>query len=281
YAFSPRRTSPRPSPPLNLLLLTYPPPSQYYTLSLHDALPISGKAAENGILFKGGEHLGKTHQLDAIILDKTGTITKGKPEVTDCTTDLKDLQLVASAEKNSEHPLAEAIVAYATEKEVELLDVDHFEVIPGHGIEAEIAGQKVLVGTRKLMKAQNIAIDDIEAALTTYEKDGKTAMLYAVDGNYRGIVAVADTVKETAKEAIGQLKAQGLEVIMLTGDNERTAQAIAKEVGISHVIAEVLPEEKAEKVKAVQAEGKQVGMAGDGVNEAPALATADIGIAIG
>lgn len=241
----------------------------------------TGKAAENGILFKGGEHLEKTHQLDAIILDKTGTITKGKPEVTDFTTDLNDLQLVASAEKNSEHPLAEAIVAYATEKEVELLDVDDFEAIPGHGIKAKIAGQTVLVGTRKLMKAQNIEIGDIESTLTTFEKDGKTAMLYAVDGNYHGIVAVADTVKETAKEAIGQLKAQGLEVIMLTGDNERTAQAIAKAVGISQVIAEVLPEEKAEKVKAVQAEGKQVGMVGDGVNDAPALATADIGIAIG
>lgn len=241
----------------------------------------TGKAAENGILFKGGEHLEKTHQLNTIILDKTGTITKGKPEVTDFTGDATDLQLIASAERNSEHPLAEAIVAHATEKELELLAVDTFEAIPGHGIKAIIKGKEVLVGTRKLMKKYDIDIAHVEADLTTFETDGKTAMLFAVDGDYRGIVAVADTVKETAKAAISQLQADGLEVIMLTGDNERTAQAIAKQVGINKVIAEVLPEEKAAQVQAVQAEGKQVGMVGDGVNDAPALAIADIGIAIG
>ena len=241
----------------------------------------TGKAAETGILFKGGEHLERTHQLNAVILDKTGTITKGKPEVTDFTGDVEVLQLLASAEKGSEHPLAEAIVTYATEKDVALTEVDDFEAIPGHGIRAVISGQEIFVGTRKLMTDHTIDVTQAEEELTTYESDGKTAMLIAIDGAYRGIVAVADTIKETAKEAIDQLKDQGLEVIMLTGDNQLTADAIAKQVGIDHVIAQVLPEEKAGKVKEVQAQGKKVAMVGDGVNDAPALATADIGIAIG
>ncbi|MEN1968010.1 heavy metal translocating P-type ATPase [Lentibacillus sp. N15] len=241
----------------------------------------TGKAAENGILFKGGEHLERTHQLNAIILDKTGTITKGKPEVTDFTGDNETLQLLASAEKGSEHPLAEAIVAYATERDIELVDIDDFEAIPGHGIKAKIFGKFILVGTRKLMTENNIDVHHAEQELMGYETNGKTAMLIAVNGEYRGVVAVADTVKETAAQAISQMKEQGLEVIMLTGDNERTAQAIAKQVGIDHVIAQVLPEEKAGKVKAVQNQGKKVAMVGDGVNDAPALATADIGIAIG
>lgn len=241
----------------------------------------TGKAAENGILFKGGEHLERTHQLNAIILDKTGTITKGKPEVTDFTGDQETLQLLASAEKGSEHPLAEAIVAYATEQDVKLVDVDDFEAIPGHGIRSMILDKQVLVGTRKLMNDNHIDVGDAEQELVDYETGGKTAMLVAINGEYRGIVAVADTVKETASKAINQLKEQGLDVIMLTGDNERTAQAIAKQVGIDHVIAQVLPEEKAAKVKEVQSEGKKVAMVGDGVNDAPALAIADIGIAIG
>jgi len=241
----------------------------------------TGKAAENGILFKGGEHLERTHQLNAIILDKTGTITKGKPEVTDFTGDPETLQLLASAEKGSEHPLAEAIVAYATEQDVKLVDVDDFEAIPGHGIRAVISGQHVLVGTRKLMTESNIDVHNAEQELVDFEINGKTAMLIAVNDDYRGAVAVADTVKETASQAISQLKEQELEVIMLTGDNERTAQAIAKQVGIDHVIAQVLPEEKADKVKEVQDQGKKVAMVGDGVNDAPALAVADIGIAIG
>ncbi|HLR52674.1 MAG TPA: heavy metal translocating P-type ATPase [Candidatus Avamphibacillus sp.] len=241
----------------------------------------TGKAAENGILFKGGEHLERTHQLNAIILDKTGTITKGKPEVTDFTGNQEALKLLASAEKGSEHPLAEAIMAYATEQNAQVVNTDDFEAIPGHGIRAVISGQHVLVGTRKLMNENNIDVNHAEQELVDFEINGKTAMLIAVNNEYRGIVAVADTVKETASQAINQLKKQGLDVIMLTGDNERTAGAIAKQVGIDHVIAQVLPEEKAAQVKNVQNQGKRVAMVGDGVNDAPALAVADIGIAIG
>ncbi|WP_010096261.1 heavy metal translocating P-type ATPase [Ornithinibacillus scapharcae] len=241
----------------------------------------TGRAAESGILFKGGEHLERTHQLNAIVLDKTGTITKGKPEVTDFTGDEETLQLLASAEKGSEHPLAEAIVAYATEKDVDFVEVDEFVAIPGHGIEAKITGKQILVGNRKLMHNHQVDIGDKEEILVEYEVNGKTAMLIAIDGKYRGMVAVADTIKETAPQAIKELKEQGLEVIMLTGDNERTARAIAKQVGIDQVIAGVLPEEKADKVKEIQDTGKKVAMVGDGVNDAPALVTADIGIAIG
>ncbi|MBT2218350.1 heavy metal translocating P-type ATPase [Virgibacillus dakarensis] len=241
----------------------------------------TGKAAESGILFKGGEHLEGTHELEAIVLDKTGTITKGKPEVTDFSGDEETLQLLASAEKGSEHPLAEAIVAYATENNIDFLEVEHFEAVPGHGIEAKISGKNILVGNRKLMNDHQINTAGYEEKLVNYETDGKTAMLIAIDGEYRGTVAVADTIKETAPEAIKQLKDLGIEVFMLTGDNERTAQAIAKQVGIDQVIAEVLPEEKAAKVKAIQEQGKKVAMVGDGVNDAPALVTADIGIAIG
>ena len=241
----------------------------------------TGKAAENGILFKGGEHLERTHQLETIVLDKTGTITKGKPEVTDFTGDAEALQLLASAEKGSEHPLAEAIVSYATEQDVDLLEVDDFSAIPGHGIKATISNHDILVGNRKLMKDHDVAEGDAEQELVDYEVEGKTAMLIAIDGKYRGVVAVADTIKETAPQAIKELKDQGLEVIMLTGDNERTAQAIAKQVGITEVIAQVLPEEKADKIKEIQLQEKKVAMVGDGVNDAPALAIADIGIAIG
>ncbi len=242
----------------------------------------TGKGAENGILFKGGEHLEKTHELDVIILDKTGTITKGKPEVTDFSGDEAALRLLASAEKGSEHPLAEAIVAYATEKGVEITDVEKFKAVPGHGIEATIENREVLVGTRKLMKDNGIDIaDSIQNELEQYEHEGKTAMIIATDGAISGVVAVLDTVKESAKEAIAELKAGGLEVYMLTGDNKMTAEAIGRAVGIDKVIAEVLPEEKAAKVQETQNSGKVTAMVGDGVNDAPALATADIGIAIG
>ncbi|WP_200801021.1 heavy metal translocating P-type ATPase [Ornithinibacillus halophilus] len=240
----------------------------------------TGKAAENGILFKGGEHLERTHQLNAIVFDKTGTITKGKPEVTNFTGNDDVFQLVASAERGSEHPLAEAIVAYATEKDLELLEATEFEAIPGHGIQATVNQNQVLVGTRKLMQENKVEIQE-EDKMVDYEMDGKTAMLIAVNGEYQGIVAVADIIKDTAIDAIKELKAEGLEVIMLTGDNERTAKAIAKQVGITEVIAQVLPEQKADKVKAIQNQGKKVAMVGDGINDAPALATADIGIAIG
>lgn len=241
----------------------------------------TGKGAENGILFKGGEHLERTHELTTIVFDKTGTITKGTPELTDFTGDDRVLQLVASAEKGSEHPLATAIVSYAEVRDVALLETDHFAAIAGHGIEATFGEDDVLVGTRKLMYDRGIDVAHVEDDMQQLELDGKTAMLIAVNGEFSGIVAVADTVKETAKEAMAILHEQGLELVMLTGDNERTANAIARQVGIDRVIAEVLPEEKAEKIKQLQAEGKNVAMVGDGVNDAPALAIADIGIAIG
>jgi Cu+-exporting ATPase len=241
----------------------------------------TGKSAENGILFKGGEHLEQTHKLNTIVFDKTGTITKGKPEVTNFTGDDVTLQFLASAEKGSEHPLAEAIVAYATEKGVDMLDTDDFTAIPGHGIKAAISGKEVLVGTRKLMRDHHIEMSNVDKKMAEYESEGKTAMLISVDGRFSGIVAVADTVKDSAIEAVKQLKEQNLEVFMLTGDNERTAKAIAKQVGIDEVIAEVPPEQKADKVKEIQLQGKKVAMVGDGINDAPALATADIGIAIG
>src|SRR5699024_4125220 len=241
----------------------------------------TGKGAENGILFKGGEHLERTYKLDVVVFDKTGTITKGKPEVTDFTGDAHTLQLLASAEKGSEHPLAEAIVAYAEKNNVPLVTASDFTAIPGHGIRAIVSGKNVLVGTRKLMRDNDVEVAHVEQDLSSLEKDGKTAMLIAVDSKYRGIVAVADTIKETAAEAIGKLKNQGLDVIMLTGDNKQTAKAIAKQVGIDRVIAQVLPEDKAGKVKEIHLQSKSVAMVGDGVNDAPALAVADIGIAIG
>ena len=241
----------------------------------------TGKGAENGILFKGGEHLERTHELQTIVLDKTGTITHGKPVVTDFTGDKQTLQMLASAEQGSEHPLASAIVNYANEQHVTILNTDEFEAIPGHGIKARLDDKVILVGTRKLMRDNEINIMSEEKEMVEYEENGKTAMIIAIDGTVKGIVAVADTIKETAYEAIKELKSQGLEVVMLTGDNERTAQAIAKEAGIEKVIAEVLPEEKADKVKEIQHEGQRVAMVGDGINDAPALAIADIGIAIG
>ena len=244
----------------------------------------TGKGAENGILFKGGEHLETTHKINAIVLDKTGTITKGKPSVTDIEIfgeKEKVLQYLVSAEKSSEHPLAEAIVEYGSVNQIDVVQVDEFSAIPGHGIQAVIMGEKVLVGTRKLMKQTGVVFDKYEDQLEKLETDGKTAMLIAIDHEVNGIVAVADTVKDTAKTAIEELKSMGIEVYMLTGDNKRTAHAIASQVGVDHVIAEVLPEEKANHVKELQLKGMKVAMVGDGINDAPALALADIGIAIG
>lgn len=245
----------------------------------------SGRAAELGVLFKGGEHLESTHKIDTIILDKTGTVTKGKPELTDVEVNDIDeelfLRLVGSAEKSSEHPLAEAIVAGIEARGIQLPAVEHFEAVPGYGIRANVEGHEVLVGTRKLMAQHNVAIDSVLARMSELETEGKTAMLTAVDGRYAGLVAVADTIKETSRAAVARLKQMGIEVIMITGDNERTAQAIAKQVGIDHVLAEVLPEGKADEVKKLQQQGKKVAMVGDGINDAPALAVADIGMAIG
>ena len=241
----------------------------------------TGKGAENGILYKGGEHLEKTHKVDVVVLDKTGTVTKGTPEVTDFTGDDETLRLLASAEKGSEHPLATAIVAHATEKGLDLSEVDHFEAITGHGITANIEDKEILVGNRKLMENHQVDIGNVDSEIEQYEYEGKTAMLIAIDKVFKGSIAVLDTVKDTAKEAIKEMHDQGLEVIMLTGDNQRTAGAIAREVGIDDVIAEVLPDQKADKIKSIQDTGKVVAMVGDGVNDAPALALADVGIAMG
>ncbi|QKE08647.1 heavy metal translocating P-type ATPase [Bacillus cereus] len=246
----------------------------------------SGRSAEYGILFKGGEHLEATHRLDTVILDKTGTVTNGKPVLTDVIVadgfnEEEILRLVGAAEKNSEHPLAEAIVEGIKEKKIDIPSSETFEAIPGFGIESVVEGKQLLIGTRRLMKKFNIDIEEVSKSMEELEREGKTAMLIAINKEYAGIVAVADTVKDTSKTAITRLKKMGLDVVMITGDNTQTAQAIAGQVGIEHVIAEVLPEGKAEEVKKLQAQGKKVAMVGDGINDAPALATADIGMAIG
>ncbi|KPU55544.1 MULTISPECIES: heavy metal translocating P-type ATPase [Bacillus] len=246
----------------------------------------SGRSAEYGILFKGGEHLEATHRLDTVILDKTGTVTNGKPVLTDVIVadgfhEEEILRLVGAAEKNSEHPLAEAIVEGIKEKKIDIPSSETFEAIPGFGIESVVEGKQLLIGTRRLMKKFDIDIEEVSKSMEELEREGKTAMLIAINKEYAGIVAVADTVKDTSKAAIARLKKMGLDVVMITGDNTQTAQAIAKQVGIDHVIAEVLPEGKAEEVKKLQAQGKKVAMVGDGINDAPALATADIGMAIG
>lgn len=246
----------------------------------------SGRSAEYGILFKGGEHLEATHRLDTVILDKTGTVTNGKPVLTDVIVadgfnENQLLRLVGAAERNSEHPLAEAIVEGIKEKKIDIPSSETFEAIPGFGIQSVVEGKHLLIGTRRLMKKFNIDIEEVSKSMEALEREGKTAMLIAIDKEYAGIVAVADTVKDTSKAAIARLKKMGLDVVMITGDNTQTAQAIAKQVGIDHVIAEVLPEGKAEEVKKLQANGKKVAMVGDGINDAPALATANIGMAIG
>ncbi|EGK10273.1 MAG: heavy metal translocating P-type ATPase [Firmicutes bacterium] len=245
----------------------------------------SGRAAELGVLFKGGEHLETTHRVDVVVLDKTGTVTKGEPELTDVhPLDMEEkelLRLVGSAERNSEHPLAEAIVAGVKDRGIEVASPEEFEAIPGYGIRSVINGREVLVGTRRLMNRYDVDGSQAIEAMNRLEEEGKTAMLAAVDGRLAGVIAVADTIKETSREAIRRLRDMGLDVVLLTGDNERTARAIAREAGVDHVIAEVLPEEKAEEVKKLQAAGRRVAMVGDGINDAPALATADIGMAIG
>jgi Cu+-exporting ATPase len=246
----------------------------------------TGKGAENGILIRGAEALETAHQLDTIVLDKTGTLTKGEPSVTDIIeserfSKKEILTLAASAEKGSEHPLGEAIVNKAKEENLILLDSKNFQAIAGHGIEATIDSKRVLLGNLRLMEERKVFLNGLSEKAEHFSGEGKTPMFLAVDGEAAGIIAVADTLKENSREAVESLHRMGLEVVMLTGDNERTARAIAQQIGIDRVLAEVLPEMKAEEVKRLQADGKKVGMVGDGINDAPALAQADVGIALG
>lgn len=246
----------------------------------------TGKGAENGILIKSGEALEAAHQIQVIVFDKTGTITEGKPEVTDIlTTDWIDsnklLQLVASAEKGSEHPLGDAIVKEAENKQISFLAIEQFEALPGRGIKVQIEGKELLAGNLKLMTEETISIEEFDEIGKRLASEGKTPMFIAIDHKIAGIIAVADVIKESSISAINQLKKMGIEVAMITGDNSRTADAIAKQVGITRVLSEVLPQDKANEVKKIQSEGKKVAMVGDGINDAPALAQANIGIAIG
>lgn len=246
----------------------------------------TGKGAENGILIKGGDSLETAHKLNTIVLDKTGTITKGEPSLTDVVTaegftENDFLKIVASAEKQSEHPLAAAIVRGAEARNLQFEKVENFNALEGRGIEARIAGKDLLLGNLRLMNERNISLNDAEKTVEKLASEGKTPMFAAIDGKFAGIVAVADTIKPESKDAIRSLQNLGLEVVMMTGDNKRTAEAVASQVGITRVLAEVLPEGKAGEIKRLQAEKKVVGMVGDGINDAPALAQADVGIAIG
>lgn len=246
----------------------------------------TGKGAENGILIKGGEALETAHKINTVVLDKTGTITQGKPEVTDILPApgvKRDylLRLAASAEKGSEHPLGEAIVRLAESEMLEILKTDKFEAIPGQGIAVEIDGSRILLGNSKLMAEKGIDLSSLQSFADTLADEGKTPMFMVVDKKLAGVIAVADVVKPSSAAAIQKLHRMGIEVAMITGDNRKTAEAIAKQVGIDRILAEVMPQDKASEVKKLQAEGKKVAMVGDGINDAPALAQADIGIAIG
>jgi Cu+-exporting ATPase len=245
-----------------------------------------GLGALNGILIRGGEALQTAQGLQTIILDKTGTITHGKPVLTDVVVtgefdESTVLRLAGAVEKSSEHPLASAIVEGAINRGLTLSDPGSFNAVPGHGIEARIEGRALLLGNRKLMRDRGVQLEGLEVTAAKLADDGKTPMYVAIDGKPAGIVAVADTVKDDSKQAIQSLKTMGLEVVMITGDNERTGKAIARHVGIERVLAEVLPQDKAFNVQKLQLEGKRVAMVGDGINDAPALAQADVGFAIG
>jgi Cu+-exporting ATPase len=244
-----------------------------------------GKGAELGILIRGAEYLERAEKLNAVVFDKTGTLTKGEPEVTGIITfDLREEDLLlyaATAEKGSEHPLAEAILRKAEMAGLSIPDAEAFEAIPGHGVRVKINGKEVLIGNRRLMKDKGVRIEEKEKVISGLEEKGNTVMLVAEDGQLRGMIAVADTLKENAEEVVKGLKSEGVQVIMLTGDNEKTARAIGAQVGIDRIIANVLPGDKAKIIKELQSEGKVVAMVGDGINDSPALAQSDIGIAIG
>ncbi len=246
----------------------------------------AGKAAENGILIKGGEYLEIARKVKVIVFDKTGTLTKGEPSVTDIISlnnmnKEEVLRLVAIAEKGSEHPLGEAIVRKAKEEGLIIADPNSFESVTGHGIKASYGDHLILIGNRKLMKDNGIRIDVADKQLKELEEQGKTPVLVVIDNKLSGIIAIADIIKDNALEAIKALKNNGIEIVMLTGDNEKTAKAIASKIGIERVIAEVLPQQKVEIIEKIKSEGKRVAMVGDGINDAPALAAADLGIAIG
>lgn len=246
----------------------------------------TGKGAEHGVLIKGGEPLEAANKIRAIVFDKTGTLTKGKPEVTEIVSlGMSDedeiLGIATGLEKLSEHPLAEAIVRYAEEEGIKSGEVKNFKAIPGHGVEGEISGQKFYLGNRKLLNDIGITAEAVERKIRRLEENGKTVMLLADRQTVLGLIAVADTLKETTMEAVQNLQKRKIEVYMITGDNRRTAEAIAKQIGIKNVLAEVLPEDKANEVKKLQASGLRVAMVGDGINDAPALAQADLGIAMG
>ncbi len=246
----------------------------------------TGKGAEYGVLIKSGVALETAHKIKTIVFDKTGTITEGKPKVTNIVTTNGNseeylLQIAASAEKGSEHPLGEAIVKDAEDKGLEFKKLDFFKAIPGHGIEVKIDGKSILLGNRRLMLESNILLENSDEISDKLATEGKTPMYIAIDDKIAGIIAVADTVKENSKKAIEKLHQMNIEVAMITGDNKRTAEAIAHQVGIDRILAEVLPQDKAYEVRKLQEEGKKVAMVGDGINDAPALAQADIGIAIG
>jgi len=245
----------------------------------------TGKGAEYGILIKSGDALETAHKVDTIVLDKTGTITEGRPEVTDILPVAGSpevlLKLAASAEKGSEHPLGEAIVRRAEKEGIELLKADSFKAVPGQGLEVTVESAKILVGNKRLMEENSISVAGVERQADSLAEQGKTPMYVAMNGILCGIIAVADVIKESSRGAIQKLHESGLKIVMITGDNQRTAAAIAKQAGIDAVLAEVLPQDKADEVKKLQADGKKVAMVGDGINDAPALAQADVGIAIG
>ncbi|MBM4452832.1 MAG: copper-translocating P-type ATPase, partial [Chloroflexi bacterium] len=246
----------------------------------------TGKGAENGVLIRSGEALEQAHKIDAVLLDKTGTLTRGEPRVTDIVAapkfaESEVLKLAASVEHDSEHPLAQAIVKAASEKSLKLSQAADFNAMPGHGVEAKVDGKKLLLGNLALMKERNISLDGLGKEAERLWGEGKTVLFLGVDNKARGILALADTLKPGAAEAVQALHKLGIEVMMITGDNSRTAAAIAGEAGVDRVLAEVLPENKATEVKRLQDEGKVVAMVGDGINDAPALAQADVGIAIG